>query len=58
MLALAMPRRSWLRYELGKNERQAYLDAMKITNNHGAVCEEITTASSTTSGASGQVGEQ
>ena len=48
--------RSWLRYELGKSELQHILDSMKISNKHGAFCEEITTASSTTSsGATGQV---
>lgn len=47
---------SWLRYELGKAKLQHILDAMKISNRHGHICEEITTASSTTSsGATGQV---
>ena len=47
---------SWLRYELGKAKLQHILDAMKISNKHGHFCEEITTASSTTtSGATGQV---
>lgn len=48
--------RSWLRYELGKSKLQHILDSMKVSNKHGAFCEEITTASSTTSsGATGQV---
>jgi hypothetical protein len=56
LLWLGAPEKSWLRYELGKTSVRHILDAMKITNNHGAVCEEITTASSTTSsGATGQV---
>jgi hypothetical protein len=47
---------SWLRYELGKSMLQHILDAMKVSNRHGHICEEITTASSTTSsGATGQV---
>jgi hypothetical protein len=56
LLWLGAQEKSWLRYELGKTSVRHILDAMKITNNHGAVCEEITTASSTTSsGATGQV---
>jgi hypothetical protein len=48
--------KSWLRYELGKAMLQHILDAMKVSNRHGHICEEITTASSTTSsGATGQV---
>lgn len=47
---------SWLRYELGSTRVKHILDAMKVCSSHGPVCEEITTASSTTSsGATGQV---
>ncbi|KAL7578416.1 hypothetical protein ACA910_012812 [Epithemia clementina (nom. ined.)] len=47
----------WLRYELGSSNFQHILDAMKVSTKHGHFCEEITTASSTTSsGATGQVG--
>ena len=47
----------WLRYELGSSDFQHILDAMKVSSKHGHFCEEITTASSTTSsGATGQVG--
>jgi hypothetical protein len=47
---------SWLRYELGTTSFQHILNAMKVSNVFGHVCQEITTASSTTaSGASGQV---
>ena len=47
---------SWLRYELGKSQLQHILDSMKISNRHGHFCEEICSASSTTSsGATGQV---
>jgi hypothetical protein len=53
---LGNPDQSWLRYELGTAKFQIILDAMKTSNNHGHFCEEITTASSTTSsGATGQV---
>jgi hypothetical protein len=56
LMWLGPPEQSWLRYELGNTSVKHILDAMKVTNNHGAVCEEITTASSTTSsGATGQV---
>lgn len=47
----------WLRYELGSSNFEPILDAMKISTKQGHFCEEITTASSTTSsGATGQVG--
>jgi len=53
---LGSKEQSWLRYELGKAMLQHILDAMKVSNKHGHFCEEITTASSTTSsGATGQV---
>jgi hypothetical protein len=53
---LGPPNQSWLRYELGSANFQHILDAMKLSNYHGHFCEEITTASSTTSsGATGQV---
>mmetsp|Transcript_7518 Transcript_7518/g.15687 ORF Transcript_7518/g.15687 Transcript_7518/m.15687 type:complete len:1420 (-) Transcript_7518:2102-6361(-) len=46
----------WLRYELGKADFGHILDAMKTSTRHGHFCEEITTASSTTSsGVTGQV---
>jgi hypothetical protein len=47
---------SWLRYEMGSSVFQHILDYMKVSNNHGYFCEEVTTASSlTSSGASGQI---
>lgn len=50
------PERAWLRYELGTAKLEPILDIMKLSNTHGHLCEEVTTASSTTaSGASGQV---
>lgn len=53
---LGAPEQSWLRYELGNAKFEPILDVMKLSNNHGHFCEEITTASSTTSsGVSGQV---
>lgn len=53
---LGPPKQSWLRYELGNANLQNILDAMKLSNNHGHICAEITTASSmTSSGATGQV---
>jgi hypothetical protein len=56
LLWLGHPDRSWLRYELGTADFYPILDAMKKCDNHGHICEEITTASSTTaSGQSGQV---
>ena len=46
----------WLRYELGKADFRLILEAMKLSSKHGHFCEEITTASSTTSsGVNGQV---
>mmetsp|Transcript_8344 Transcript_8344/g.18907 ORF Transcript_8344/g.18907 Transcript_8344/m.18907 type:complete len:1392 (-) Transcript_8344:222-4397(-) len=46
----------WLRYELGKADFEPILNAMKVSVKHGSFCEEITTASSTTSsGVTGQV---
>ncbi len=48
--------KSWLRYELGNAKLEPILDVMKLSQTHGHLCEEVTTASSTTSsGASGQV---
>ena len=50
------PKRSWMRYELANAKFEPILEIMKLSNKHGHFCEEITTASSTTSsGASGQV---
>ena len=47
----------WLRYELGSANFDYILDAMKVSTKHGHYCQEVTTASSTTSsGANGQVG--
>ncbi len=47
---------SWLRYELGSVTLQPILDAMKASGLYGHLCEEIVTASSTTTtGATGQV---
>jgi hypothetical protein len=53
---LGTPATSFLRYELGSVSFEHILDAMKISGVHGHLCEEIVTASSTTSsGATGQV---
>ena len=53
---LGPPEESWLRYELGKVNFQPILDAMKLSDLFGHMCEEAVTASSTTSsGATGQV---
>lgn len=53
---LGVPTKSWLRYELGSANFEPILEAIKVSNNSGFFCEEITTASSTTtSGATGQV---
>lgn len=53
---LGTPEESWLRYELGFVSFQQILEAMKASHVHGHLCEEIVTASSTTStGATGQV---
>jgi hypothetical protein len=53
---LGTPEESWLRYELGFVNFEHILAAMKVSNVHGHLCEEIVTASSTTSsGATGQV---
>lgn len=50
------PEQAWLRYELGTAKLEPILDVMKLSQSHGHLCEEVTTASSTTSsGASGQV---
>jgi hypothetical protein len=47
---------SWLRYEVGIVSFQPILDAMRASGVHGHLCEEIVTASSTTTtGATGQV---
>jgi hypothetical protein len=47
---------SWIRYELGLVSFQHILEAMKVSGVHGHMCEEVVTASSTTSsGATGQV---
>lgn len=46
---------SWLRYELGSVSFQHILVAMKTSLNYGHICEEITTASSVASGATGQI---
>lgn len=56
LVCLGPPETSWLRFELGKASFQNILEAMKASNHYGHFCEEITTASSTTSsGANGQV---
>eukprot|EP00521_Asterionellopsis_glacialis_P013923 CAMPEP_0195307938 /NCGR_PEP_ID=MMETSP0707-20130614/37967_1 /TAXON_ID=33640 /ORGANISM="Asterionellopsis glacialis, Strain CCMP134" /LENGTH=1416 /DNA_ID=CAMNT_0040372193 /DNA_START=37 /DNA_END=4287 /DNA_ORIENTATION=- len=44
---------SWLRYELGSASLQPLLNAMKQSSTHGHVCEEVVTASSTTSSGAG-----
>ena len=46
---------SWLRYELGTVSFQHILAAMRISLNFGHICEEITTASSLVTGATGQI---
>jgi len=46
---------SWLRYELGTVSFQHILGAMKTSLNYGHICEEITTASSVATGATGQI---
>ena len=47
---------SWLRYELGTTSFEPMMNAMKSSGVHGHICEEIVTASSTTTtGATGQV---
>jgi hypothetical protein len=46
---------SWLRYELGSVSFQPILYAMKTSLMYGHICEEITTASSLTTGATGQI---
>jgi hypothetical protein len=56
LLWLGPPNQSWLRYELGIVNFQPIIEAMKLSTYHGHFCEEITTASSTTTaGANGQV---
>jgi hypothetical protein len=53
---LGPPEESWLRYELGNVSFQPILEAMKMSDLFGHMCEEVVTASSTTSsGATGQV---
>lgn len=53
---LGSSRNSWLRYELGVAKLQSILDYLKISTQHGHLCEEVITASSTTTtGATGQV---
>lgn len=53
---LGKPDESWLRYELGNVSFQPMLNALKVSTTHGHLCEEIVTASSTTTtGATGQV---
>jgi hypothetical protein len=46
---------SWLRYELGSVNFGPILSAMKASLNYGHICEEIVTASSVTTGATGQI---
>jgi hypothetical protein len=46
---------SWLRYELGTVSFEPILAAMKASLMHGHICEEITTASSVTTGFTGQI---
>ena len=56
LLWLGIEEDSWLRYELGTTSLQPMLNAMKSSGVHGHICEEIVTASSTTTtGATGQV---
>jgi hypothetical protein len=56
LLWLGKADESWLRYELGTTSFQPMLNAMKASGVHGHLCEEIVTASSTTTtGATGQV---
>lgn len=56
LLWLGHHERSWLRYELGTVSFQSILAALSRSNTYGHFCEEIITASSTTSsGATGQV---
>lgn len=40
---------SWLRYELGVSSFKSIIDSMKQSTTHGHICEEVLTASSTTS---------
>ena len=46
---LGTPDSSWLRYEIGISSFKTIIDAMKVSTTHGHICEEILTASSTTS---------
>ena len=46
---LGPPETSWLRYEIGISSFKTIIDAMKVSTTHGHICEEILTASSTTS---------
>jgi len=46
---------SWLRYELGSIDFESILTIMKTSLNYGHICEEIVTASSATTGATGQI---
>jgi hypothetical protein len=46
---------SWLRYELGSANFGPIITAMKASLNYGHICEEIVTASSVTTGATGQI---
>ena len=53
---LGPPQTSWIRYALGKMNFQHIMDAMKVSQYFGPLCEVITTSSSLTSaGATGQV---
>ena len=46
---------SWLRYELGSVSFDPILAAMKVSLMYGHICEEVVTASSATTGATGQI---
>ena len=46
---------SWLRYELGTVSFEPIMAAMKSSLMHGHICEEIATASSVTTGFTGQI---
>eukprot|EP00537_Pseudo-nitzschia_pungens_P008329 CAMPEP_0172367978 /NCGR_PEP_ID=MMETSP1060-20121228/24846_1 /TAXON_ID=37318 /ORGANISM="Pseudo-nitzschia pungens, Strain cf. cingulata" /LENGTH=1417 /DNA_ID=CAMNT_0013092431 /DNA_START=159 /DNA_END=4412 /DNA_ORIENTATION=+ len=46
---------SWLRYELGSVSFEPIISAMKLSLNYGHICEEISTASSVSTGATGQI---
>ena len=55
LLWLGPAESSWLRYELGSVDFEPIIAAMKTSVNYGHICEEIVTASSVTTGATGQI---